>query len=391
MQGDSEEVLSCNPDGHQCSTSNVPVDVVDDIGQDSKPSLPERRRCVLVNGDARHLDFVDDASVHLVLTSPPYWNLKEYNAADEVEGQLGHVADYADFLKQLDRVWAECYRVLVPGSRLVVVVGDVLLSRKRHGRHRLVPLHSDIQIACQKIGFDCLAPIIWHKIGSAAHEVNNGRASMLGKPYEPNAIIKNDIEYILMLRKPGGYRSPTPVQRDLSRIPKADFHAWFRQIWTDVPGTRSKDHPAPFPRELAARLVRMFSFDGDTVVDPFAGSGTTLIAALDARRHAIGAEIDPTYFALAKKRVSSALPDIRWRERYCDASNDNRGQDRGDDLVDVNEPIARDCIADFIPDKSDNSTVRVCFVGTLAAVGGVPRGANGKSHKRKSPPPPTDI
>ncbi|BCU02899.1 methyltransferase [Pandoravirus japonicus] len=272
----------------------------------------QTHRCTLTNGDARDLSSIADQSVHLALTSPPYWTLKDYNP--DVEGQLGHVEDYAQFVQGLNKVWSECYRVLVPGSRLIVVVGDVLLSRKQHGRHRLVPLHSDIQLACQKVGFDCLAPIIWHKIGSAAHEVDNGKAVILGKPYEPNAIIKNDIEYVLMLRKPGGYRSPSEEQRDASRIAKPDFHAWFRQIWTDVPGTRSKDHPAPFPEELASRLVKMFSFVGDVVLDPFAGSGTTLLASLSNLRHCVGVEIDPAYFDLARRRIASALPSIRWRE-----------------------------------------------------------------------------
>nr|UMO80131.1 Methyltransferase [Pandoravirus aubagnensis] len=325
---------------------------------------PQRRRCILVHGDARNLSVIDDSSVHLVLTSPPYWTLKEYNASANVKGQLGHVADYADFLVQLERVWTECYRVLVPGSRLVVVVGDVLLSRKKHGRHRLVPLHADIQIACQRVGFDCLAPIIWHKIGSAAHEVNNGKASMLGKPYEPNAIIKNDIEYILMLRKPGGYRSPTPDQRDRSRIDKADFHAWFRQLWTDVPGTRCKEHPAPFPRQLATRLIKMFSFEGDTVVDPFAGTGTTLTAALDAGRHAIGIEIDPDYFGLAKTKVTAAHPSLHWKKRRIDRGDSNVGASSASDDGDKQGTLHDRCL----------------WVGTLAyGTGDQPRKRKSKS------------
>ncbi len=125
----------------------------------------------------------------------------------------------------------------------------------------------------------------------------------LGKPYEPNAIIKNDIEYILMLRKPGGYRSPSEEQRQLSKISKEDFHKWFRQIWSDVPGTHSKDHPAPFPLELAGRLVKMFSFVGDTVVDPFMGTGTTLLAAIHNERNGIGVEIDPSYFKIAQRNI----------------------------------------------------------------------------------------
>ena len=149
----------------------------------------------LVQGDARDLSFIPDASVHLVVTSPPYWTLKRYN---DSEGQLGHVEDLETFLSELNRVWRETFRILVPGGRLVCVVGDVCLSRRENnGRHTVVPLHSEICVACRKIGFDNLNPIIWHKISNASYEVSNG-SKFLGKPYEPNAIIKNDIEFILM-------------------------------------------------------------------------------------------------------------------------------------------------------------------------------------------------
>ena len=168
------------------------------------------------------------------------------------------------------------------------VVGDVCVSRRRFGRHLVFPLHSDIGVSCRKIGFDNLNPIIWHKISNATFEVANG-AKFLGKPYEPNAIIKNDIEFILMQRKPGGYRQPTEKQRELSKIKKNDFGIWFRQIW-NITGASTKNHPAPFPLELASRLVRMFSFVDDTVLDPFCGTGTTLIAALRAHRNSIGIE-----------------------------------------------------------------------------------------------------
>jgi site-specific DNA-methyltransferase (adenine-specific) len=162
-------------------------------------------------------------------------------------------------------------------------------------------LHADIVVRCRKLGFDNLNPIIWHKIANARFEVENG-AKFLGKPYEPNAIIKNDIEFILMQRKPGGYRKPTDRQRRLSLIDKEDFDVWFQQFWK-LPGASTKQHPAPFPLELADRLVRMFSFVGDTVLDPFAGTGTTLLAAAEASRNAIGVEIDPLYHRLAKERL----------------------------------------------------------------------------------------
>lgn len=252
----------------------------------------------LIQADARALDFLPDASVHLVVTSPPYWTLKRYN---ENPDQLGHIDDYEDFLEELNKVWRHCFRVLVPGGRLVCVVGDVCLSRRQYGRHLVMPLHSDIAVACRKIGFDNLNPIIWCKISNANYEVNNG-TKFLGKPYEPNAIIKNDIEFILMQRKPGAYRSPTPEQRQLSRIDKKDYEQWFRQLW-DIPGASTRSHPAPFPYELAYRLVRMFSFHGDTVLDPFCGTGTTMVAALRTGRNSIGVEIDAEYCRLAARRL----------------------------------------------------------------------------------------
>ena len=252
----------------------------------------------LVQGDARNVLFIKDESVHLVVTSPPYWTLKRYN---ENSNQLGHVSDYEAFLAELAKVWKEMYRILVPGGRMVCVVGDVCLSRKEYGRHVVVPLHSDISVICRKIGFDNLNPIIWHKISNASYEVSNG-SKFLGKPYEPNSIIKSDIEFILMQRKSGGYRQPTEHQRKLSMISKEEYGKWFQQFW-NLTGASTKKHPAPFPLELAYRLVRMFSFWGDTVVDPFCGSGTTMLAALEAGRNSIGIEIDPEYCRMTEERL----------------------------------------------------------------------------------------
>lgn len=252
----------------------------------------------LIHGDARDLSYLGDESVHLVVTSPPYWTLKKYRSNPD---QLGHIDDYEEFLDNLESVWKECHRVLVPGGRLVCVVGDVCLSRRRLGRHVVVPLRADICVRCRKIGFDNLNPIIWHKISNASYEVSGG-SKFLGKPFEPNAIIKNDIEFILMQRKPGGYRKPTEKQRDLSRLTKLEHGAWFRQFW-NITGASTKDHPAPFPLELAYRLVRMFSFVGDTVLDPFVGTATTCVAAMKGGRNSIGVEIDETYLRRARERI----------------------------------------------------------------------------------------
>jgi len=259
----------------------------------------------LVNGDARDLSFIPDESIHLVLTSPPYWNLKRYN---ENPDQMGHIDNYEAFLAELKKVWEHVFRVLVPGGRLVCVVGDVCVSRRRFGRHLVFPLHADICVMCRHIGFDNLNPIIWHKIANASYEVTNG-SKFLGKPYEPNAIIKNDMEFILMQRKPGGYRKPTAEQRRQSMIDKKDFNRWFQQIW-NIPGASTKKRPAPFPLKLATRLVRMFSFVGDTVLDPFCGSGTTMVAAFQNDRNSIGVEIDPEYCQMTARYLKAESSDL---------------------------------------------------------------------------------
>jgi len=252
-------------------------------------------------GDARLMPDLAPESVHLVVTSPPYWTLKEYR---DSAGQMGHIEDYDQFLAELDRVWSQCLSALVPGGRLVCVVGDVCLSRRQNnGRHTVVPLHASIQERCRRMGFDNLAPIIWHKIANAAYEVENGSGGFLGKPYEPNSVIKNDIEFILMERKPGGYRTPDLATRVLSVISADDHKKWFQQIWSGVTGASTRHHPAPYPVELAERLIRMFSFVGDTVLDPFLGTGTTTVAAAKTGRNSVGYEVDPHYFDMAHKRV----------------------------------------------------------------------------------------
>jgi len=262
----------------------------------------------LFQGDSRKLAFIPDNSLHLVVTSPPYWTLKKYR---DHEGQLGDVEDYERFLNELDEVWKHCFRVLVPGGRLICVVGDVCLSRrKNNGRHTVVPLHASIQEHCRRIGYDNLAPIIWYKIANAVFEASGNGGGFLGKPYEPNAVIKNDIEFILMERKPGGYRKPAVAARVLSVIADENHKQWFQSIWSGVTGASTRNHPAPYPIELAERLVRMFSFVGDTVLDPFMGTGTTTVAAAKWGRNSIGVEIDPHYFGLSKKRIRQATGSL---------------------------------------------------------------------------------
>ncbi len=265
-------------------------------------SLPSMHR--LHHGDSRQIDLAPE-SVELVVTSPPYWTLKKYN---DHERQLGEIEDYDEFLDELDEVWRRVYDALVPGGRMVIVVGDVNVSRKAFGRHLMFPLHASIQEHCRTIGFDNLAPIIWYKIANAQYEM--GAGGFYGKPYEPNGVIKNDIEYILFQRKPGGYRKPALTARLMSVLFAENHAEWFQQIW-HIGGASTRDHPAPFPLSLAERLVRMFSFVGDTVFDPFLGTGTTSAAAAGWGRNSIGCEVDPAYFEGCVSRLQEAVSASR--------------------------------------------------------------------------------
>ncbi len=260
-------------------------------------------------GDARDLSWVKDESIHLVVTSPPYWTLKKYETR---EGQLGDVHDYERFLDELDKVWSECKRVLVGGGRICCVVGDVCIPRRTDGRHRVMPLHSDIQVRAREIGLDCLTPIIWHKIANGVTEAEGNGAGFYGKPYQPGAIVKNDTEYILFLRKGGQYRSVSPLQKALSMLSRAELRGWLQSYWNDLPGASTRNgHPAPFPVHLAERLIRLFSFAGDTILDPFLGTGSTTVAAVETGRNSIGNEIEPLYLQKTIDRVQEVLAQDR--------------------------------------------------------------------------------
>lgn len=327
--------------GPACSESDhssyLPAEVAN-IGRNHQTALPRIARDATLGGhieralrsiptthdlyllDSRKSSFLKSESLHLVVTSPPYWTLKEYR---QHEDQLGFIESYDGFLKELDKVWTHCYRALVPGGRLIIVVGDVCLSRRRNnGRHAVVPLHASIQEHCRRIGFDNVQGIIWQKIANAAYEVEGG-SGFLGKPYEPNAVIKNDVEYILMQRKPGGYRSPSIATRILSIVSAENYQKWFRVIWQDIPGASTKNHPAPFPVALAERLIRMFSFVGDTVLDPFMGTGTTSVAAARCGRNSMGIEVDRHYYEMARERIEQDTQDL-----FRDVHVGNHGNSR---------------------------------------------------------------
>ncbi len=226
---------------------------------------------------------------------------------------MGHFEDYERFLTELDRVWRECRRVLVGGGRICCVVGDVCIPRKKGGRHYIVPLHSDIQVRARRLGLDCLQPIFWHKIANGVTEAKGNGAGFYGKPYQPGGIIKNDIEYILFLRKGGEYRTVPSLQKALSMLKREEMKTWQRSIWTDLRGASTREgHPAPYPVELADRLIKLFSFAGDTVLDPFAGTGSTSQAAIMAGRNSIANEVESAYLEIARQRISKAARQRRF-------------------------------------------------------------------------------
>ena len=256
-------------------------------------------RHTIIQGNALHLP-IQDGSVHFICTSPPYAFLKEYRQG--TDGQLGDIQDYDVFLESMRVVLCEMERVLVPGGRAALVVGDVCLSRRQYGRHHVLPLPADLQVLSRSCGLDNLTPIRWKKIANIQMEGSTSSV-FLGKPNQPGGIIKNDTETIVLLRKPGGYRSPSQDQKDASHISTDDYMDLFCGEW-NIPGKVRSVHPAPYPVEIPLRLIRMFSFVGDTVLDPFAGTGTTAEAAFKSGRNSVSVEIDPEYASLSAGRLA---------------------------------------------------------------------------------------
>lgn len=259
---------------------------------------PTQHRVIIA--DARKMPELSDESVHLVVTSPPYANLKQYEPGNP--DQLGHLPDYDQFLDELSKVLSECLRALVPGGRVCCVVGDVNIARRNGGRHYQLPLAADIRVLGRRLGFDNLQGIVWLKVANIKLEASDS-SRFLGKPNLPNGIVKNDTEHILFLRKPG-YRSPTAEMESLSFIHTEEYVRLFRPIWDDIRGASLREHPAPFPLKLASRLVKMFSFVGDTVVDPFGGTGTTGLACKLLKRSSVTYEVEPKYLNLILKKLA---------------------------------------------------------------------------------------
>ncbi|MEM4326805.1 MAG: DNA methyltransferase [Candidatus Diapherotrites archaeon] len=283
----------------------------------------------VVIGDSRTMTEVKDNSIALVVTSPPYWHIKDYG----VEGQIGYGQSLHEYLKNLFIVWKECYRILKPGTRLCINIGDQFLRSVIYGRYKIAPLHSEFIIQCEKIGFDYMGSIIWQKKTTMN---TTGGASVMGSyPYPPNGLIEIDYEFILIFKKPGKIDSTREV-KEKSKLTKEEWKEYFSGHW-NFNGEKQEGHEAMFPEELPKRLIKMFTFVDDIVLDPFLGSGTTIKAALNLNRNSIGYEINEKFLPLIKAKVEEAM-----------FSSNNQLE-----IIKQNKPISIESNIDYVPNIKD--------------------------------------
>ena len=252
----------------------------------------------IIIGDSRKMVEVENNTTHLVVTSPPYWSIKNYG----IEGQIGYGQSLHEYLKDLYRVWKESYRILEPGRRLVINIGDQFARSIIYGRYKIIPLHSEIIAQCEEIGFDYMGSIIWQKKTTMN---TTGGANVMGSyPYPPNGMVEIDYEHILIFKKPGKSKKFPKEIKEKSKLTKEEWKKYFYGHWY-FGGARQIDHEAMFPEELPRRIIKMFSFVGETVLDPFVGSGTTVKAALDLNRNAIGYEINEKFLHIIEEKVGA--------------------------------------------------------------------------------------
>ena len=250
----------------------------------------------IVNGDSRQMNELKDKSVHLIVTSPPYWQLKDYGT----DNQIGFHDDYETYINHLNLTWKECFRVLHDGCRLCINIGDQFSRSIYYGRYKIIPIHTEIIKFCEIIGFDFMGSIIWQK---ATTMNTSGGASIMGSfPHPRNGIVKLDFEYILLFKKPGTAPKPTLAQKENSAMTNEEWNTYFNGHWY-FSGAKQDKHLAMFPEELPNRLIKMFSFPDETVLDPFLGSGTTSLVAKKLNRNSVGYEINPEFIPIIKERI----------------------------------------------------------------------------------------
>ena len=257
----------------------------------------------IIIGDSRHMGELKDKSVQLVITSPPYWQLKDYGIND----QIGFNDSYENYINNLNLVWNECYRVLDNGCRLCVNIGDQFARSVYYGRYKVIPIRTEIIKFCECIGFDYMGAIIWQKKTTTN---TTGGATIMGSfPTPRNGILSIDYEFILLFKKLGTPKKPDREMKEASKMSKEEWKEYFSGHW-NFGGAKQDGHIAMFPEELPKRLIKMFAFVGDTVLDPFLGSGTTALAAKNLVRNSVGYEINPEFVSFAKKKLQVNQSDF---------------------------------------------------------------------------------
>lgn len=261
----------------------------------------------IINGDSRDMSQVADGSVQLIITSPPYWQLKDYGG----EGQIGYHGSYEEYINDLNLVWMECDRVLAPGCRLCINIGDQFARSVYYGRYKVIPIRTEIIRFCERLGMDYMGAIIWQKVTTTN---TTGGATIMGSfPFPRNGILKLDYEFILIFKKQGEAPKPTREQKERSALSTGEWNQFFAGHW-HFGGAKQDGHIAMFPEELPARLIRMFSFAGETVLDPFLGSGTTSLAARNLGRSSIGYEVNPEFVPLIRSKLNVGQMDLSGTE-----------------------------------------------------------------------------
>ena len=261
----------------------------------------------IINGDSRQMNLIKDKSVHLIITSPPYWQLKDYGT----ENQIGFHDSYESYINNLNLAWSECNRVLQDGCRLCINIGDQFARSVYYGRYKVIPIRTEIIKFCESIGMDYMGAVIWQK--QTTMNTTGGGAVMGSFPFPRNGILKIDYEFILIFKKQGNSPKPTLEQKQLSEMTKEEWNTYFASHWT-FGGAKQDGHIAMFPEELPARLIKMFSFTGETVLDPFMGSGTTALAARSLQRNSIGYEINPEFIPFYKSKLNVGQTDLNGTE-----------------------------------------------------------------------------
>ena len=257
----------------------------------------------IVIGDSRQMEAVGSEAVDLVITSPPYWQLKDYGC----QNQIGYNQSYEAYINNLNLVWSECYRILNQGSRLCINIGDQFARAVYYGRYKVIPIRTEIIKFCEAKGFDYMGAIIWQKRTTSN---TTGGASVMGSyPYPKNGIISIDYEFILIFKKLGKGKKVSKQVKEKSKLTNKQWRDYFSGHWSFV-GVRQDRHIAMFPDELPKRLIKMFSFVGDTIVDPFVGSGTTMLVANRLNRNSIGYEINEDFLPIIKDKLKIDQLDI---------------------------------------------------------------------------------